>query len=112
MNKKTTTAISNYHAQYQGVTTQHYDPNSERFAGGDQLLTALQNNWQIDQCVLVRHAYAGRRYSKVYEFTLRRGGDEMVMPVIDNPYIARIVDAYEIELLEQGDDRATGVGAG
>jgi len=109
MSKKTT-AVSNYHAQYIDVTTQHYDPRSERFAGGDQLLTALSNNWEIERCMLLRYAYAGRRHSKVYEFTLRRAGEIMVMPVIDNPYIKRIVDAYEIELYEADQDAAAGAG--
>jgi len=110
MSKKTTTTVSNYHAQYVDLTTQHYDPRSERFAGGDQLLTALANKWEVERCVLLRYAYAGRRYSKIYQFTLRRGGDVMVMPVIDNPYIKRIVDAYEIELYEADDDSAAGAG--
>jgi hypothetical protein len=111
MSKKTT-AVSNYHAQYVDVTTQHYDPRSERFAGGDQLLTALANRWEVERCVLLRYAFAGRRYSKVYEFTLRRADDVMIMPVIDNPYIKRIVDAYEIELLEAEQDQDAAAGAG
>jgi hypothetical protein len=85
------TNISNFHMQYLDVTSQHWHPGSERFAGGDHLLTAVENGWEIDQCLLVTHWYAGMRGVKVYNFSLKRGDQQMIMPVIDNPYIQRLI---------------------
>lgn len=95
--------VSNYHIMYQGVTTQHWHPKSAHYAGGDNLVTALDKGWEIDKCVLVRHWYAGMRSVKVYEFSLTRGDDTMIMPVIDNPYIGRFVDEEGIQLVISDD---------
>jgi hypothetical protein len=88
---------------YQGVTTQHWHPSSEQYAGGDHLLTALDKGWTIEKCVLVRHWYAGMRSVKVYEFNLKRGADTMMMPVIDNPYIGRFVEEEGVNLVVSDD---------
>ena len=90
---------TNFHVQYQEMTTQHWHSESERFAGGDNLMTALEHGWEVDKCVLARHWYAGMRSVKVYEFKLRLGDQTMTMPVIDNPYIGRFIDEEGIELV-------------
>ena len=36
---------SNYHVQYLDVT-KHWDPDSENYAGGDALVTALSRGWR------------------------------------------------------------------
>jgi hypothetical protein len=91
--------VSNFHVQYQDVTTQYWHPDSERFAGGDNLMTAIKYGWEIDKCVLARHWYAGMRSVKVYEFTLKRDDATMMMPVIDNPFIGRFIDEEGVELI-------------
>lgn len=84
--------ISNFHMQYLDVTSQHWHPGSERFAGGDHLLTAIEKGWEISECALVTHWYAGMRAVKIYHFVLKRGDQQMTMPVIDNPYIQRLIN--------------------
>lgn len=97
------TNISNFHMQYLDVNHQHWHPGSERFAGGDQLLTAVYKGWEISDCVLVTHWYAGMRAVKIYNFSLKRGDQHMMMPVIDNPYIQRIIKEGAISVSEQQD---------
>lgn len=83
--------VTNYHMQYSDVTSQYWHPNSERFAGGDNLLTALESGWMIDKCVRRQHSYAGSRSVTFYEFFLVQADKQMVMPVIENPYISRFL---------------------
>lgn len=96
MAKHKVTNVSNFHAQYSDLTSQHWHSSSESFAGGDNLLTALEKNWKIDACRLTRHWYAGMRSVRLYEFTLIKDGDTIVMPVLDNPYIERFITDEQI----------------
>lgn len=97
------TNVSNFHVQYMDVTSQYWHPKSELFAGGDNLITAVERGWIVEQCVLIHHWYAGMRSVKIYEFTLQRGEDSMIMPVISNPYVARFIKEEEIQLIEKKD---------
>jgi hypothetical protein len=89
--------------QYMDITSQYWHPKSEHFAGGDNLISAMERGWKINQCMLVHHWYAGMRSVKIYEFTLERGESSMVMPVICNPYVERFIIEEEIELVEKTD---------
>lgn len=95
--------ISNFHVQYLNVTSQHWDPDSESFAGGDNLMTALANDWEIDQCVQKLHWFAGMRAITIYEFHLTRNGKKMTMPVVNNPYIVRFIRDYRINVINTDD---------
>ncbi|HRF97361.1 MAG TPA: hypothetical protein PLZ51_19265, partial [Aggregatilineales bacterium] len=82
---------SNYHMDYFDVT-QHWHPDSERYAGGDALVTLLTQGWEIEREVGVEDRFfAGLRSISVYHLTLVRGGERMRMPVIRNPYINRLI---------------------
>ncbi|MGJ3237484.1 MAG: hypothetical protein ACFE0Q_02145 [Anaerolineae bacterium] len=96
--------VSNYHMQYSDLTSQHWHPNSERFAGGDNLITAMEREWRIEQCAVMTHWYAGMRSVRVYEFTLTRGDQRVVMPVLDNPYVERFVVDENIKVIEVEDN--------
>lgn len=95
--------VSNFHAQYSDLTSQHWHPNSETYAGGDNLITALEKEWQIDDCKLTRHWYAGMRSVRLYEFTLSKGERTVVMPVLDNPYVERFVIDEQIKYTVEED---------
>jgi len=103
MSKSKSVNVSNYHVQYSDVTTQHWHPGSESFAGGDHLTTALENKWQIVKCALTKHWYAGMRSVRVYEFTITKDERTVVMPVLDNPYVERFIVDEGIELIEAED---------
>ena len=92
--------IQNFHVIYQDVTSQHWHPASEHYAGGDNLMTALENGWGIEKCLLTRHWYAGMRSVQIYEFLLSRNGEEMTMPVVSNPYVYRIVSQEDVNLVD------------
>ena len=92
--------ITNYHVQYSDLTSRHWDAGSEYFAGGDNLITALEKKWDIERCELVRHWYAGMRSVRLYRFTLTKDGDTRTMPVLDNPYIERFIKDEGIDLIE------------
>lgn len=86
----------NFHVQYLDVTSQYWSPQSAKFAGGDHLLTALTNGWEIVSYEKRQHWYAGARCVNIYHFTLRRGNEQIQMPVINNPYIERFLGQTDI----------------
>lgn len=92
------------HVLYQDITSQHWSYSSERYAGGDNLLTAIARGWTIDRKVtLRRHWFAGMRCIEIYHFTIRR--DEVVadMAVIGNPYLQRYFATHPHDLTEEED---------
>lgn len=93
--------ISNYHVQYLDVQNQHWHAGSERYAGGDQLVTALDRGWTVARCAEAKHYYAGMRFVRIFNFKLHKEGQEMTMPVVDNPYVVRFIDEEEIELIRE-----------
>jgi hypothetical protein len=90
--------VKNFHIMYPGVTNQHWDPQSGRYAGGDHLLTALADGWQIEKCVQVTYNYAVGRGVAVYEFHLTRAETHMTMPVINNPSVERFLLTNDIAI--------------
>lgn len=92
--------VSNFHAQYSDLTTQHWSVKSESFAGGDNLITAIARGWDIEECVLVTHWYAGMRSVRIYQFTISKEDKIIIMPVHDNPYVERFIVEQNIELTE------------
>lgn len=86
----------NYHIQYPGMMNQHWHMRSGTYAGGDHLLTALTDGWEIEKCVQINHVYAGNRAVTIYEFTLNCKGEAMRMPVITNPYVERLLASEDI----------------
>lgn len=98
------TNITNYHAQYLDVTSQHWHSNSARYAGGDNLLTALNNGWEIEACYAESVVYAGARSVSIYRFVLKRDGEVVQMPVIDNPYVTRFVEQSGITVQQSSSD--------
>ncbi len=94
----------NLHAQYQDITSQHWSYSSERYAGGDNLLTAIARGWQIDKQVrLKRHWFAGMRCIEIFVFTIRRDGVVAKMEVLGNPYVYRHLATQPYELIEEED---------
>ncbi len=80
---------ANFHVEYMDVT-QHWNPESAHYAGGDCLITALFRGWQINPVVYQEIKwYAGNRQISVYHFELTRDGERMIMPIIHNPWIQR-----------------------
>lgn len=100
----------NYHVQYLDVTSQYWTPR-EGYAGGDHLLTALQNGWDIVDCVEEQIWYTGARCVSLYHFTLQRKDEKMVMPVVNNPYVERFIKQSQLKVRHKtnqaADEQAT-----
>ncbi|MBZ0290136.1 MAG: hypothetical protein K8I30_21105 [Anaerolineae bacterium] len=93
----------------------HWHPASERYTGGDSLLTALQFGWTIDVVTLQEYRLGGDRTSTIYYFRLKRRDETVVMPVIASPYVTRLfaqsqsrIWEYEPLLIELDDQVRTG----
>jgi hypothetical protein len=82
------------------MTDRHYCPYSESYTGADSLLTAQRNGWRLvglayREDILLR----GSRHTAVYYFKLQRGSEQMVMPILSNPFVMRMVRQYNIHVL-------------
>ena len=70
----------------------HWHSHSEEFAGGDSLATALVTGWEIADTVAMDIFWcAGSRQVPVYYFRLKRDDDTVLMPVLGNPFVARLL---------------------
>jgi hypothetical protein len=79
-----------------------WHPGSQHYAGGDHLATALLLKWEIDnEVVEERHLIGGSRSVTVYYFTLSRDGVTLVMPVIENPYVIRLIHQLSLHVVAQ-----------
>lgn len=80
---------SDFHADYSEMH-RHWDPRSERYAGGDALITAISTGWQLMEPIFEQeYWHSGMRRISVYHTTLERDGVRIVMPVLANPFIRR-----------------------
>lgn len=90
----------NFHVMYPN-TNRHWSPRSEAYAGGDSLLTAIQRGWQISNAVVrERYWHAGSRCVSIYHFRLRKGDREITMPVLENPYVTRMLFISPFDVIE------------
>lgn len=89
--KETMPTSSNFHTEYLEVT-QHWHNLSEKYAGGDALLTRLYDGWEICETVWREdHWFAGMRAVTIYHFEIKRGDDREILPVVNNPYVNRLI---------------------
>jgi len=91
--------LSNFHYAYSHLV-RHWHADSEQYAGGDALFTALDNGWEIDETVpYEEHWFAGAQCVVVFLCRLKRGEETMMMPVITNPYIRRMLTEMKAKLV-------------
>ncbi|MDZ4766338.1 MAG: hypothetical protein SGI73_17490 [Chloroflexota bacterium] len=96
----------NLHAHYPDVI-KHWSVVSERFAGGDALLTKLRKGWDIDGAVYAEEFWhAGTRPVTVYHFMLTRGDEQIVMPVVTTPYVRRMISSWKLDVRPYDEYRA------
>ena len=78
----------------------HWSPTSQAFAGADNLLWALDEGWQLDPevaCVRYPHHTVTRSVS-VYRFTMHQDHRTLIMPVIDTPYLRRVIAKHGLHV--------------
>ncbi len=90
---------NNEHYSY-SETTRHWSPVSEKFAGGDALITALRRSWKLHGPVYQEdHWQSGARLVTVYHVELRCEEGTMTMPVITNPYVLRLLRVLNAQIV-------------
>jgi hypothetical protein len=91
--------LSNFHYAYSHLI-RHWHAESEKYAGGDALFTALDNGWAIEESVMYEEHWSnGAQCVVVFYFQLKRGGEAMTMPVITNPFVRRMLFEMEAKLV-------------
>lgn len=79
----------------------HWSASSETFAGGDALLTSLNQGWATNGTVHAQiHWLTSARSVVVYIFELHRGGEKLTMPVIGNPFVDRFIREQKLVVKE------------
>ena len=85
------TPISDFHVEYPAIL-RHWSPVSEKYAGADCLVTAVQRGWRVVGEIYREDFWlAGTRLTSVFHVSLERGDESMTMPVISNPYARRLI---------------------
>jgi hypothetical protein len=98
--------LSNFHYAYAHLV-RHWHADSEKYAGGDALFTALDNGWEIGDTVLYEeHWNAGATCVVVYHFHLTCGAETMTMPVITNPFVRRMIADMQAKLIPGSEKKA------
>ena len=80
-------------------TPRHWHPQSQAYAGGDCLLSALDCGWTVTQMVHCSQSNRGNRRVLVYFFELQRDSENLVMPVISNPYVERLLAGSPLDVV-------------
>ena len=88
---------SNYHVDYIDVT-QHWHSQSQKYAGGDSLVTAIDDGWTIDSVWCESPWFAGMRSVTIYYFAMVRGSEQVTMPVIHTTYITALIHKLGIRV--------------
>jgi len=90
---------SDAHFAYMDVVT-HWCPQSQPFAGGDALITYIDDGWEIGSQVFYEEfEHRGGRQVVVYYFEMHRGNQIVRMPVINNPYVTRLVQVLNVDVV-------------
>lgn len=98
---------SNSHFEYMDVV-RHWSPISQKYAGGDAVLTLMSTGWKIDETVFYEeYWHAGSRPVTIYHMEMVRDDEHMAVPVFVNPYIRRIVRDSGMQLRPLTERRAT-----
>lgn len=89
----------NAHFDYLDLS-RHWCIRSEKYAGGDALITRLNEGWQIrDDVYEETFWHAGSRLVTIYHFELEFKGEVETMPVLANPYVHRLVQKLPLRVL-------------
>jgi hypothetical protein len=91
--------FQDYHIQYVDVI-RNWSPTSEKYGGGDTLVTAINNGWDVgDTVYLEEFMHYGQRRVAIYHFELKKGSERRHLAVVDNPYVTRFVTQTQRRVL-------------
>lgn len=99
------TNLTNFHYGYMDMI-RHWHADSEDYTGGDALFTALSEGWQLGETVRFQECWLmGGRFVVVYYLELGLKDEAMTMPVINNPYVQRLIDSGSLKLVAMDDKK-------
>ena len=80
---------------------QYWSPDSETYAAASQLITAMRAGWilALPRVSARQVSSGGSRPCTIYDFTLMRGSQLMVMPVLSNPFVERYIIQNDIRII-------------
>ena len=83
---------------------QYWSADSEDYAAASQLISILRDGWNLAlPRVSARQIWnSGSRPRTVYDFTLMRASELMIMPVLSNPFIERYIIQNDIRVIHDG----------
>ena len=88
----------NAHFDYLDVT-RHWHSESEKYAGGDALMTYINEGWSLKETVfLEEYWHAGVRLVTIFHCELEHDGETVKMPVLANPYVTRILNILPVQI--------------
>jgi hypothetical protein len=70
----------------------HWHASSEKYTGGDSLVSLLQAGWAIHTVACREYTLTGGRTSRIYQCHLKLETASMEMGVIANPFVTRLVE--------------------
>jgi len=78
----------------------YWSPGSQEYASTCHLFSAVLRGWAVNSLVIRRtFELSGNRCTHVCYMELRRDGQYMTMPVIENPSLTRILNTNRFELV-------------
>ncbi len=83
-------------------TYRHWHAGSEKYTGGDALITALDNGWRIDGVIFRQEFWlAGVRRVCIFHVDLTSSsGEKTRMLVTQNPFITRFLHETEHQVVQ------------
>jgi hypothetical protein len=73
-------------------TDRHWHAASELYTGADSLLTAQRNGWRLLDLAYEKIVkLSGGRATRLYYFQLIRNSERIIMPVLENPFVHRML---------------------
>lgn len=89
---------SNSHFEYMDVV-RHWSPVSQKYAGGDAVITLLNEGWRVNEVVFhEEYWHAGSRPVTIYHLDMVRGDEQMHVPVLSNPYVRRMIENLPVHV--------------
>jgi hypothetical protein len=89
-------------------TYRHWSPWSEKYTGGDALLTAIENGWQPFGIVFREEFWlAGIRRVYVYHVRLCNRTSTVTMAVVDNPVVTALIQSFKLQIVQQNERKTS-----
>ncbi len=91
--------LNRFHSFYT-ERPRHWCPQSERYTGGDALLTLLSSGWQLQEDVYYEeYWHGGARRVLIYSFILTLNDDTVTLRVLGNPFVERLLQELPLRVV-------------